>query len=132
MAPVWLTANDVLALHDEAMAQFGGSGGVRDASLLKSALAKPRNLIAYGRSPSPFDLAAAYCVGIARNHPFIDGNKRTAFLAAAVFLELNGYLIAPSEVDVVEKITQVAAGKMDQAELGLWLRANARRKQVKS
>jgi death-on-curing protein len=127
MDPVWLTGDIVLALHDEASAEFGEMSGVRDTGLLESALAKPRNLIAYGDDPSLFDLAAAYCVGIARNHPFVDGNKRTAFLAAAVFLELNGYLMTPSEVEVVEKMVQVAEGKVDQANLANWFKRNAKR-----
>jgi death on curing protein len=128
MVPVWLSPADVLALHDEALVEFGGVSGVRDIGLLESALAKPRNLIGYGATPSPFDLAAAYCLGIAKNHPFVDGNKRTAFLAAAVFLELNGYVIAPPEVEVVENMIQVAEGKADEVNLALWLRRNASRK----
>jgi death-on-curing protein len=127
MARVWLTEAVVLALHDEALAEFGGPSGVRDAGLLRSALAKARNLSAYGKHPSLFDLAAAYCVGIAKNHPFVDGNKRTAFIAAAVFLELNGYLIAPSEAEVVETIMQVAAGKLDAPKLARWLKHHARK-----
>ncbi len=132
MTPVWLSRADVLALHDEALAEYGGLSGVRDIGLLESALAKPRNLIGYGDAPSLFDLAAAYCVGIARNHPFADGNKRTAFLASVVFLELNGYLIAPSEVEVVEKIIQAAEGKADEVNLALWLKRNSSRKRGKS
>ena len=129
MARVWLTEAVVLALHGEALAEFGGAGGVRDQGLLESTLAKARNLSAYGKNPSPFDLAAAYCIGIAKNHPFVDGNKRTAFLAAAVFVELNGYLIAPSEVEVVETIIQVAAGEIRAPELARWLKRNAKRQQ---
>lgn len=125
MEPVWLTEAVVLALHDEALAEFGGLRGVRATGLLESALAKARNLVAYGDDPLLFDLATAYCVGIAKNHPFVDSNKRTAFLAAAVFLELNGYLIAPSEVEVVEKMIQVAEGKIAAANLSQWLKSNA-------
>jgi len=132
MDAVWLTGADVLALHDEALAEFGGRSGVREVGLLESALARPRNLSAYGDDRSLFDLAAAYCVGIAKTHPFVDGNKRTAFLTAAVFLELNGYVIAPSEVEVVEKVIQVAKGKVDEAKLALWFEGSASRKQGQS
>lgn len=128
MEPVWLTGADVLALHDEALTEFGGRSGVRSTGLLESALAKPRNLFAYGRAPTLFDAAAAYCAGIARNHPFVDGNKRTAFLAAAVFLELNGFLLAPFEAEVVETVIRVAEGKLDEHKLALWFKRNARTK----
>jgi death on curing protein len=132
MDPVWLTGDIVLALHDEASAEFGGMSGVRDTGSFENALAKPRNLIAYGDDPSLFDLSAAYCIGIAKNHPFVDGNKRTAFLTAAVFLELNGYLIAPSESEVVEKMIQVAEGKIDQESLAVWFKRNASKKRRQS
>ena len=98
MDRVWLSKADVLALHEEVLTEFGGMNGVRHLGLLESALARPRQPTAYGNDPSLFKLAAAYCVGIAKNHPFVDGNKRVAFLAAAVFLDLNGYVINPSEV----------------------------------
>lgn len=131
MDRVWLSQVDILALHEEVLAEFGGSNGVRDLGLLESALAKPRHLAAYGNDPSLFELAAAYCVGIAKNHPFIDGNKRVAFLAAAVFLELNGYMINPSEAEAVEMIVQVAQTKPDEAGLALWLKRHARRKRLR-
>ena len=132
MDPVWLTGDIVLALHDEASAEFGGPSGVRDTGLLESALAKPRNLFAYGDDPSLFDLAAAYCIGIAKNRRFVDGNKRTAFLTAAIFLELNGYLVEPSEVEVVDKMIQVAEGKVGQANLAIWFKRNASKKRRQS
>jgi death on curing protein len=128
MKRVWLTKDDVIGLHEEALAEFGGRGGIRDVGLLESALAKPRSLIVYGRTRSVFDLAAAYCIGIARNHPFVDGNKRTAFLTAAVFLDLNSYTIASEEAEVVEKMIQVAEGGLDQARLSIWLKSVAIRK----
>jgi death on curing protein len=135
MDRVWLSKADVLALHEEVLTEFGGSNGVRDLGLRDSALAKPRHLAAYGNDPSLFELAAADCVGIAKNHPFVDGNKPLAFLAAAVFLELNGYVISPSEVEAVEKIVQVAQhkpnDKPDEAGLALWLKRHARRKQLR-
>ena len=117
----------MLALHDEALAEFGGMDGLRDAGLLDSSLAKPRNLAAYRRRTSVFDLAAAYCIGVARNHPFIDGNKRTAFLAAAVFLDLNGYVIEPSEESVVETMLLVAEGSLSRARVSSWLKSCAKK-----
>ena len=128
MKAVWLTREDVIALHDEVLAAFGGRAGVRDVGLLESALAKPPNLADYGERPSLFDLAAAYCTGIAKSHPFIDGNKRTAFLTAAVFLDLDDYLLAPSEVDVVEQMVQVAEAGLERVALSAWFRSCAKKK----
>lgn len=128
MNPVWLSVADVLALHDEAMAEFGGAGGLRDAGLLESALARPRNRVAYGKRPTVFDLAGAYCVGVARNHPFVDGNKRVAFLVAAVFLDLNGYRLTAAELDVVETIGRVAEGRISETALSAWFKRNSRSK----
>ncbi|MGH7815250.1 MAG: type II toxin-antitoxin system death-on-curing family toxin [Candidatus Binataceae bacterium] len=127
MKPVWLTVEDVAGLHDEALAEFGGAGGIRDAARLENALAKPQNLLAYGGRPNLFDLAAAYCIGIAKNHPFIDGNERTAFLTAAVFLDINGCAIDPPEAEVVEKLLQAAEGTLDRKGLAAWLESCARK-----
>jgi len=124
-----LTTEDVVALHDEALAEFGGVSGTRDIGLLESAPAKPRSAAAYGGEPSRFDLAAACCVGIAKNHPFVDGNKRTAFLATAAFLDLNGYVIDPSEADVVDTMIRVAEGVLDKNAISKWLKRHARRRQ---
>jgi death-on-curing protein len=124
----WLTTPEVLALHEEALAEFGGLGGIRDLGLLESALAKPKNLAASSRRSSIFDLAAAYCMGIAKNHPFVDGNKRMAFLVAAAFLDLNGYVVEPTEADVVQKMLQLAGGKLRQKRPSVWFRSCARRK----
>src|ERR1700674_265142 len=114
MKPAWLTRDEVIALHDEVLAEFGGRAGIREVGLLESALARPRNLAAYGDDPSIFDLAAAYSARIARNHPFVDGNKRMAFLAAAVFLDLNGYAVTPTEVEVVDTMIRLAKGSLNQ------------------
>jgi len=124
----WLTRAEVIALHDEALAQFGGRGGVRDRGLLESALAKPRKLVAHGDTPSIFDRAAAYCIGIAGSRPFADGNKRTAFLAAAVFLDLNGYEITATEAEVVDTMIQVANGALGRQRLSIWFNETASRK----
>jgi len=126
--PAWLTSPEVLALHAEALAEFGGAPGARDLSLLESALAKPLNLMAYGTDISLFDLAAAYCAGIARDHPFVDGNKRTGFLAAAVFLDLNGFELAPPEAEVVATMIQIAEGRFDQVRLSAWFERWASKK----
>lgn len=128
MKPAWLTSLEVLALHAEALAEFGGAPGARDLSLLESILAKPLNPMAYRTDISLFDLAAAYCAGIARGHPFVDGNKRTGFLAGAVFLDLNGYELAPPEADVVATMIQIAEGRFDQVRLCAWFKRWASKK----
>lgn len=119
-APRWVSRQVVLALHKESIAAFGGSDGVRDEGLLDSALARPENLFCYG-SPTLYELAAAYGYGIAKNHPFIDGNKRTAFLASAVFLMDNGLQPMVSEADVVNTVTALAASRLSEAEFAQWL-----------
>ncbi len=124
MEPKWLTAQLVQAIHTQAVAEFGGSHGVRDMGLLESALDRPRNLYAYGDDPTLFDLAAAYCTGIVKNHPFIDGNKRTGDLTARAFLFRNGYLFEPDEADEVNMIVALAAGEIEEDTLALWLSEN--------
>ncbi len=111
----------MLALHKECIATFGGSDGVRDEGLLDSALARPENLLCYG-TPTPHELAAAYGYGIAKNHPFIDGNKRTAFLTTAVFLMDNGFQPMVSEAEAVSAMTALAAGQLTEVEFTQWLR----------
>ncbi len=110
----------VLAIHDEALAAFGGLDGMRDAGLLDSALARPMNLHAYEVKRSVFELAAALCWGLARDHPFLDANKRTALLSARAFLFLNGYAFEPTEGDEVEMLMGVAGGRIDEARLAAW------------
>jgi death on curing protein len=122
--PVWLTREDCLAIHEMMLSQHGGLAGVRDEGLLISALTKPQNLVAY-RSPGMAELAAAYAVGIIRNHPFLDGNKRTGFILAALFLELNGYEFKATEESVVEQTLSLAAGQTTAAQYAAWLEANA-------
>ena len=113
-------------MHLELLAEHGGSAGIRDDGLLQSALARPRNAAAYG-SPTIFDLAAAYAFGLTRNHPFIDGNKRTAFAAMAVFLELNGYELVAPQVDAYQTMLALAAGEMPEVELASWLKDQTKR-----
>ena len=123
--PKWLTAQLVQAIHSQAVAEFGGSHGVRDMGLLESALDRPRNLYAYGDDPTPFDLAAAYCTGIVKNHPFIDGNKRTGHLTARAFLFRNGFLFEPDEADEVNMIVALAAGEIEEDALARWISENS-------
>lgn len=112
----------VVALHDEQLAEHGGAPGTRDESLLLSALARPRNLAAYA-TPDLADLAAAYTVGIARNHAFVDGNKRTAIVVAAgVFLPRNGYQLTASNQEIVSVMLRVADGSLAESELAAWFR----------
>jgi death-on-curing protein len=122
----WVSTNVVLAIHDEQIAEHGGLPGLRDDSLLLSALARPQNLAAYG-NPDIADLAAAYAFGIAGNHPFLDGNKRTALtVAAGVFLPLNGYELSASDIDTVTAMLAVADGSMSEPDFAAWLRTNIR------
>jgi death-on-curing protein len=120
MEPKWLTANMVRAIHAQSMARFGGAGGLRDQNLLESAIGRPRSLYDYGDDPSLFDLAAAYCHGIIRNHPFVDGNKRAGLLTANAFLHINGYAFRPDEGETVVMIIAVADGSMDEVSLSRW------------
>jgi death on curing protein len=124
--PVWIEKSDALALHDRLLALDGGAAGVRDDGLLESALARPKQHYAYG-SAGILQLAAIYTAAILRNHPFVDGNKRTGFLAGILFLELNGYWLHATEEGAVQAVLALAAGKLDEAGYGAFLRANTTR-----
>ena len=124
--PVWVLRETVLALQEQSLAEFGGEAGIRDESLLDSALGKPENLFAYGK-PGIFDLAASYGFGLVKNHPFIDGNKRVGFIVAVVFLELNGYRLQATEAEAAVRTLALAAGEMSEPEFAVWLKANSRR-----
>ena len=126
--PKWLSSALITAIHDEAIYEFGGLAGVRDPGLLESAIDRPRNRLAYEPESSLFDLAAALCVGIAKNHPFIDGNKRTALLATRAFLFLNGYALEPAEEDEVLTLIAVADSSLNELALADWLRKNSTRR----
>jgi death-on-curing protein len=117
----WLNEAVVIAMHDEQIAEHGGSVGIRDAGLLSSALSRPRNQCAYG-DPDVFTLAAAYAFGIIRNHPFFDGNKRTAFLAAYVFLDLNGWELTAPEAEAVTAVLALAPREMEETDFAAWLK----------
>jgi death-on-curing protein len=119
----WLDAREVRAIHFELLAEHGGLAGLRDEGLLESALARPKNLLAYG-SPSLSELAAAYGFGLARNHPFFDGNKRTALAAVAVFLDVNGYELVALQTEAVTTILRLAAGELSEAGLAAWIAAS--------
>lgn len=123
--PLWLEERDALALHDRLLALHGGAAGVRDDALLQSALARPQQIHAYADAPDLLDLAAAYTAGIVRNHPFIDGNKRTGFVVGILFLELNGYRFTASEADAAQAVLELAAGTLDEAGYANFLRAKS-------
>ena len=124
--PHWLTRSECLLLHDMMVEQYGGCSGIRDEGLLDSALARPQQLHHYGESTMP-EMAAAYAAGIVKNHPFLDGNKRTGFMMGAGFLERNGYEFFASEVEVVLRTLALAAGEMTEADYAAWLEANSRK-----
>lgn len=123
---VWIDPSVILAVHDEQIAEHGGSAGMRDRGLLASALARPLNLAAYGK-PDHADLAACYSAGIAKHHPFVDGNKRTAFVAVELFLTLNGWKLSASDADAVLAMLAVAAGEINETGFAEWIRRHAER-----
>ena len=124
--PLWIDERDTLTLHDRLLALHGGAVGVRDDALLKSAIARPQQIDAYADAPDLIDLAAAYTAGIVRNHPFIDGNKRTGFVVGILFLELNGYRFSANEADAAQAVFALAAGTLDETGYAAFLRANSR------
>ncbi len=121
---VWIELSVILAVHEEQLAEHGGAGGIRDAGLLDSALAKPCNLASYG-NPDAADLAAAYGLGLAKNHPFIDGNKRTAFVALELFLALNGWELTADDAGCVLTMLAMASGELNEAGLAAWVRKHS-------
>ncbi|MEO0500188.1 MAG: type II toxin-antitoxin system death-on-curing family toxin [Pseudomonadota bacterium] len=125
MSTTWLWVHEevVRIIHQEQLAEHGGGEGVRDSNMLASALARPRNLDAYDE-PDVAALAAAYAFAIARNHPFVDGNKRTAAVVAELFLDLHGYVLEADDVELVIKMTALAAGDLDEGSLATWYRDN--------
>ena len=118
---LWVQVESALAAHEEQLAEHGGAGGVRDPGMLESAMARPLNLVAYG-DPDAADLAASYAFGIARNHPFVDGNKRTAAVVSAIFLGLNGWELTCTESVLAATFYDLAAGKLTADELAGWFR----------
>lgn len=122
--PRWIDKRALVFLHGESLAEHGGAEGLRDEGLLDSALARPLNRLAYDEDVGLVDLAASYAAGIAQNHPFVDGNKRAAFLAAGLFLALNGMRLKASQVEATRAVLALAAGELDEATFGAWLRAH--------
>lgn len=122
--PIWIEDELVLAIHDRLLVEHGGAEGVRDESLLRSALARPLNHIAYASSDI-IELACKYTAGIVQNHPFVDGNKRTGFVIGVLFLELNGYRFTASEEAAAQAVLELAAGAIDEKGFREFLRANA-------
>lgn len=125
--PLWISEELILAVHDRQIAEHGGPADVRDQAMLESALARPEQRLAYGGADVDLPaLAAAYAYGIACNHPFVDGNKRTAAVTCELFLELNGYLLVATDLDMYPVFYGLAAGEISEEELTLWLREHAR------
>ncbi len=118
---IWVAAAVAQAAHSEQLAEHGGIAGLRDAGLLESAMARPQQQAAYG-APDAAALAAAYAFGVARNHPFADGNKRTAAVVCETFLALNGYALTANDAELVVTILALAAGELSEEELADWLR----------
>ena len=123
--PVWIDERDALTLHDRLLALHGGAEGLRDRTLLESALARRQQHFTYAESPNMFELAKAYTSGIVRNHPFVDGNKRTGFVVGILFLELNGYRFAASEQEAAQAVLRLASGDLDEVGYTAFLRANS-------
>lgn len=117
----WVGLRAALAIHDLQIVEHGGADGLRDTALLESALARPHHLLAYG-APDIAALAASYAGGISRNHPFVDGNKRTAWLLAVTFLDLNGYDVDAEMADALQAMLSLAAGTLSEEDFAAWLR----------
>ena len=122
----WINRHALLLLHGESLVLHGGAPGIRDEGLLESALMRPENLVAYGK-PDVFDCAAAYAFGLAKNRPFIDGNKRAAFLACGLFLHLNGVRLTATQPDATLTMLALAAGDLTEETFAAWLRAHTAR-----
>ena len=126
--PKWIGKKAILLLHEESLSEFGGARGLRDEGLLESALARPQNIYAYNPAATLPELAASYGYGIAKNHAFVDGNKRAAFLSIGLFLAINGRRLIAPQVDAIETMLAVAAGKMTEEELSLWIGKNVKKR----
>ena len=124
--PIWIDARDALMLHDRLLALHGGAAGVRDDGLLQSALARPQQHYAYADTPDLIKMATAYTAGIVRNHPFVDGNKRTGFVVGILFLELNGHRFTATQESAAQAVIELAAGTLDEAGYTSFLRANTK------
>jgi death-on-curing protein len=123
----WVVESVALAIHEAQLAEHGGFPGLRDEGLFSSAMARPQNRAAYGEHPDAAELAAAYAFGLARNHPFLDGNKRTAFVVMELFLVLNGWRLDADDAECISAMESVAAGEMPEKSLAVWLRSRLTR-----
>ncbi len=124
--PTWVDASDALAIHTQLLMRHGGASGIRDAGLLESALARARQQFAYA-SPDIIEMATAHTAGIVKNHPFVDGNKRTGFVVGVLFLELNGFDFTASEAEAAQAVLELAAGTIDETGFALFLRDHVKR-----
>jgi death-on-curing protein len=122
--PKWIDKRALRLLHEQSVAAFGGARGIRDEGLLESALARPLNLQAYRPECTLAEIAASYAVGLAKNHPFVDGNKRVAFLSIGLFLAINGYRLVADPVDAVRVMLAVASGDLDEEAFSAWIAKN--------
>lgn len=127
-SPEWIDNRDVIAVHALLLEQHGGLPGLRDRSLLESALARPRQHSSYSETVDIIDMAALYTAAIVRNHPFVDGNKRAGFTAGILFLEINGFELVATEEDVIATVFALAAAELDEAGYAAWLRSNTKRR----
>ena len=125
--PVWLEKQALLILHAKGLARFGGPEGVRDEGLLDSALARPRNAFHYDGQKEVSALAASYAFGLAKNHPFVDGNKRVAFMAIGVFLAVNGWALKADSVGAIQAMMALAGGEIGESQFAAWLKHNIKR-----
>jgi death on curing protein len=125
--PVWVEKEALLLLHLRGLARFGGAEGIRDEGLLDSALARPRNAFHYDDQRDIAALGAAYAFGLAKNHPFVDGNKRAAFVAVGVFLAANGWALNANVVDAIQAVMALAAGEIEEIQFAAWLKQNIKR-----
>jgi death-on-curing protein len=123
--PRWIAKNALLLLHEESLAEFGGARGLRDEGLLESALARPQNAFAYRPDITIAELAASYAFGLAKNHAFVDGNKRAAFLSIGLFLAINEYRLQADQVDAIQTMLAVASGELTEDGLAAWITRNA-------
>ena len=121
--PIWIELETIIKIHDRQLSEHGGLSGVRDEKLLASALARPQNLHSYDKA-NMFEMSASLAHGIVKNHPFIDGNKRTAYVACRLLLELNSYRLVASTTDKIKAMLDLAAGELSQEEFAKWLEVN--------
>jgi death on curing protein len=124
--PRWISRKALLYLHSSSLATFGGSTGIRDEGLLDSAMARPQNRFIYAPDSDLAELAASYEFGIAKNHPFVDGNKRAAFQSVGLFLSLNGYELITDQLDAIQIMLSLAAGELSEADFAVWIRNHSK------